>query len=71
MLKTLTNNTLKTIIEELKKEENKKKISEQIINPFLSEIFVTIYPYLIAIFILYVVILILIFIIIYLVFKRT
>lgn len=70
IIQNLTRDLINKIINELNKKDNKEKINNLIIYPFLSDIFSSIQPYLIFIFILYIIIIILIFIILFLLFKK-
>ena len=63
MIDKLTKDIINKLNIELKKEENKKIIRDQIINPILSEITDAIYPYINMLFFMYSLILILIIII--------
>ena len=71
MIDKLTKDIINKLNLELKKEENKKIIKDQIINPILSEITDAIYPYINMLFLMYSLILILIIIILILIiFKK-
>ncbi len=71
MIDKLTKDIINKLNIELKKEENKKIIRDQIINPILSEITDAIYPYINMLFFMYSLILILIIIILILIiFKK-
>ena len=71
MIDKLTKDIINKLNLELKKEENKKIIRDQIINPILSEITDAIYPYINMLFFMYSLILILIIIILILIiFKK-
>jgi|TARA_B100000886_G_C20027356_1_gene328415 hypothetical protein len=67
MIDKLTKDIINKLNIELKKEENKKIIRDQIINPILSEITDAIYPYINMLFFMYSLILILIIIILILI----
>lgn len=67
MFDKLTKDIINKLNIELKKEENKKIIRDQIINPILSEITDAIYPYINMLFFMYSLILILIIIILILI----
>lgn len=67
MIDKLTKDIINKLNIELKKEENKKIIRDQILNPILSEITDAIYPYINMLFFMYSLILILIIIILILI----
>jgi hypothetical protein len=57
MFTELTKDAIGHVVNEINKEENKEKINEQIINPFLRTIIDRMYPYLMVISGLYVLVL--------------
>ena len=67
MIDKITKDFLEKIIFEIKKEDNKKMINDQIIYPILNDFCQKIYPYLTVLFTMYLVNIILIIIILYLV----
>ena len=53
MLQKLTSDILYKCIQELKKDENKIKINENIVEPVITNLTDRLYPYLIILFIMY------------------
>jgi hypothetical protein len=60
MLQKLTSDILYKCIQELKKEENKVKLNENIVEPVISNLTERLYPYLIILFIMYILVIILV-----------
>ena len=60
MLQKLTSDILNKCINELKKEDNKTKINEHIVEPVISNLTERLYPYLIILFIMYILVIILV-----------
>lgn len=67
MIEELTKDFIEKIVIEVKKENNKKKIKEYVLNPILNEFSGHIYPYISMLFIMYSLNLILIIIILFLI----
>ena len=60
MLQKLTSDILYKCIQELKKDENKIKINENIVEPVITNLTDRLYPYLIILFIMYILVIILV-----------
>ena len=60
MMNKITNDILNKCIIEFNKDENRKKINIEIIEPIINDISNRLYPYMIIIFIMYILIIILI-----------
>jgi len=60
MIQKLTADILCKCIQELKKEENKVKINENIVEPVISNLTSRLYPYLVILFIMYILIIIIV-----------
>ena len=60
MIYKITNDLLNKFIIEFNKDENRKKINVEIIDPIINDISNRLYPYMIIIFIMYILIIVLI-----------
>lgn len=60
MINKITNDLLNKCISEFNKDENRKKINIDIIEPIINDISNRLYPYMIIIFIMYILIIVLI-----------
>ena len=67
MIEKLTKDLIKKIIIEVKKDENKKQIQDDILNPILGQFSDRIYPYITLLFTMYTISLILIIVILILI----
>lgn len=67
MIEQLTKDFLNKIVIEIKKDDNKKTIKNDILEPILSEFSDTIYPYISILFLMYSINLILIIVILFLI----
>ena len=70
MIDKITRDFIDKMVVEVKKEDNKKKIKEEILNPILSEFSEKIYPYINILFFMYSINLILIIVILVLILLR-
>lgn len=71
MIDQLTKDFLNKIVFEIKKDDNKKTIKNDILEPILSEFSEKIYPYISILFLMYSINLVLIIIILFLIILRT
>ena len=67
MIDKLTKDFIDKMVTEVKKDDNKKKIKEDILNPILNEFSEKIHPYISILFIMYSINLILIIVILFLI----
>ncbi len=67
MIEKLTKDLITKIVFEINKDDNKKKIKDDILNPVLNEFKESVYPYISILFIMYSINLILIIIILFLI----
>ena len=70
MIEKLTKDLINKIIFEIKKEDNKKLIKDDILDPILNEFRESIYPYISILFVMYSLNLILIIVILFLIILR-
>lgn len=63
MIQELTKEVLRKCLDEIKKEENKKKIDEYLVNPLITNISNRLYPYVLGLFTMYILTLVLVIVI--------
>lgn len=71
MIKKLTQDFLNKVIVELKKDDNKKKINDEILKPIIEKFTKTVYPYVTLLFTMYTLnLIIIVVILILIIFKK-